>query len=308
MFPYHLVSSSPWPLLMSLSALIFAIAFVHYVGSLYVGLYVGSLILFGLFSLAIILAAWFRDLLPSLLAGSHPRIVQLALIYGFILFLLSEIFLFFSFFWAYFYSALIPSIELGLWPPIGVESLDPWSIPLMGTLILLSSGATATLAHYGSLSGDKALVLFALLITILLGIGFIALQLNEYLLSGFSIADSLFGSAFYLLFLAAILTAISFDLFSTAHHLALEFALWYWHLVDAVWLIPFIGALLIVVFLSYYSLPSLPIVWALILPMVSLCPIDIGFYSYLYLNQLIVLLNPMALWLSSRFETHFFTN
>lgn len=285
MFPYHLVSSSPWPLLMSLSALIFAIAFVHYLGSLYVGLYVGSLILFGLFSLAIILAAWFRDLLPSLLAGSHPRIVQLALIYGFILFLLSEIFLFFSFFWAYFYSALIPSIELGLWPPIGVESLDPWSIPLMGTLILLSSGATATLAHYGSLSGDKALVLFALLITILLGIGFIALQLNEYLLSGFSIADSLFGSAFYLttglhgihviigfLFLAAILTAISFDLFSTAHHLALEFALWYWHLVDAVWLL---------VFLSYYSLPS-------ILPCIGCYPSLIGAKSMGYLS----IMNP----------------
>jgi heme/copper-type cytochrome/quinol oxidase subunit 3 len=131
----------------------------------------------------------------------------------------------------------------------------------MGTLLLLSSGATATLAHYGSLSGDKALLLFGLLITILLGIGFLALQLNEYLQSGFSIADSLFGSAFYLttglhgihviigfLFLAAILTAISYDLFTTAHHLGLEFALWYWHLVDAVWLL---------VFLSYYSLPSL---------------------------------------------------
>jgi heme/copper-type cytochrome/quinol oxidase subunit 3 len=170
---------------MSLSALIFAIAFLS--SDLF-------LILFGFFTLAIILAAWFRDLLPSLLAGSHPWIVQFALIYGFILFLLSEIFLFFSFFWAYFNSALIPGIELGLWPPIGVESIDPWSIPLMGTLILLSSGATATLAHYGSLSGDKALVLFGLLITILLGIGFIALQLNEYLLSGFSIADSLFHS------------------------------------------------------------------------------------------------------------------
>ena len=155
----------------------------------------------------------------------------------------------------------------------------------MGTLILLSSGATATLAHYGSLSGDKALVLFALLITILLGIGFIALQLNEYLLSGFSIADSLFGSAFYLttglhgihviigfLFLAAILTAISFDLFSTAHHLALEFALWYWHLVDAVWLL---------VFLSYYSLPS-------ILPCIGCYPSLIGAKSMGYLS----IMNP----------------
>ena len=167
MFPYHLVSSSPWPLLMSLSAFIFAIGFLS-----------SNLLLFLLafFCIALILVAWFRDLIPSLLAGSHPRVVQLALIYGFILFLLSEIFLFFSFFWAYFHSAFIPSIELGLWPPIGVESLDPWSIPLMGTLILLSSGATATLAHYGSISGDKALVLFGLFLTILLAIAFLALQ------------------------------------------------------------------------------------------------------------------------------------
>lgn len=261
MFPYHLVSSSPWPLLMSLSAFIFAIFAICLVNaSLASNASFSSFLLLAFLIFLSLLLAWFRDLIASLLAGSHPRIVQLALIYGFILFLISEIFLFFSFFWAYFNSALIPGIELGSWPPIGVESLDPWSIPLMGTLMLLSSGATATLAHYGSLSGDKALLLFGLLITILLGIGFLALQLNEYLQSGFSIADSLFGSAFYLttglhgihviigfLFLAAILTAISYDLFTTAHHLALEFALWYWHLVDAVWLL---------VFLCYYSLPS----------------------------------------------------
>ena len=163
--------------------------------------------------------------------------------------------LFFSLFWGYFHSSLSPAIELGgIWPPTGIKSIDPWSIPLLGSLILVSSGFTITLAHHSTRYGNKDLTLIGFFITILLGFLFVFFQITEYSLSEYTFSDSVFGSIFYLttglhglhviigvLFLFVIFIRLILDQITIEHHLGLEFSIYYWHLVDLVWFFVFIS-------------------------------------------------------------------
>ena len=88
--------------------------------------------------------------------GHHTFAVQKGLSLGFVLFVISEIFFFISIFWAFFHSSLSPTVELGAhWPPAGIETLNPWEVPLLNTVILLSSGATVTYDHYRIIKGKR---------------------------------------------------------------------------------------------------------------------------------------------------------
>ena len=162
--------------------------------------------------------------------------------------------LFFSFFWAFFHSSLAPSIELGaIWPPVGIKTIETWSVPLLGSCILLASGFVLTISHHAIVLGNKHLTLVSLFFTILLGATFLFFQFNEYRFGGFTISDSVFGSVFYfltglhglhviagVLFLFFCWLRLYFDHFTTEHFLGFDFAIWYWHLVDVVWLFLFI--------------------------------------------------------------------
>lgn len=95
-------------------------------------------------------------------------------------------------------SALSPNIELGAqWPPMGINGINPFELPLLNTIILLSSGVLVTYAHHSIIQGNRKGALYGLVYTILLAILFTALQGIEYTVSSFTISDGIYGSCFY---------------------------------------------------------------------------------------------------------------
>ena len=117
---------------------------------------------------------------------------------GIVLFILSEVIFFFAFFWAYFHSSLSPTLELGsTWPPKGVIPINPFDVPLLNTTVLLRRGATITWAHITLIERKVLQTQLAITITVLLGLYFTLLQAIEYVLAPFAIADSVYGSTFY---------------------------------------------------------------------------------------------------------------
>jgi cytochrome c oxidase subunit 3 len=199
---------------------------------------------------------WFRDVVrESAYEGSHSVHVQDGLRLGVILFIVSEVLFFFSFFWAYFHSSLVPTIDIAsVWPPVGIQPLNPWEVPLLNTVILLSSGVTVTWTHHSLVAGERIQRIQSLALTILLGLFFTLLQYLEYVEAAFSISDSVYGSTFYMatgfhgihVIVGTTLLFVSFlrllnTEYSSEHHFGFEAAAWYWHFVDVVWLFLFIS-------------------------------------------------------------------
>ncbi len=251
-YPYHLVDLSPWPVLVSfslLSLLLGAVMFLHGFN------YGGTLLTLGFILTAAGMTLWFRDVVvESVYIGAHTLQVQKGLMIGFILFIISEVMVFFSVFWTFFHSALSPTIELGSsWPPLGFESIDPFGVPLINTILLLSSGAFVTWSHHSLISGIRNDAINGLIVTILLAVIFTGLQGMEYADAPFTITDSVYGSVFYAstglhgahviigtLFLIVCLIRLINYHYTSTHHLGYESAILYFHMVDVVWLFLFI--------------------------------------------------------------------
>uniref|UniRef100_A0AB38ZGF1 Cytochrome c oxidase subunit 3 n=1 Tax=Lucanus liuyei TaxID=2952596 RepID=A0AB38ZGF1_9SCAR len=249
--PYHLVDVSPWPILGALSAMISMVGIIKWFHMFNV-----NLMLLGLSITSLIMYQWWRDISrESTFQGLHTFRVTMGLRWGMILFITSEVFFFISFFWGFFHSSLAPSIELGMnWPPKGVIPFNPIEIPLLNTLILLSSGMTVTWAHHSLMENNFNQATQSLILTVILGIYFSVLQGYEYIEAPFTIADAAYGSTFFMAtgfhgihviigttFLLTCLTRHLNNHFSSIHHFGFEAAAWYWHFVDVVWLFLYIS-------------------------------------------------------------------
>ena len=255
---YHLVPLSPWPLVGSASAFVMAVGAITWMKALSpLGMYV---FFAGLIGVLYTMFSWWTDVVHEAQHGDHTRVVQISHRYGMILFIASEVMFFVAWFWAYFDIALYPhdAIEYartqaigGTWPPKGVEALDAWHFPLFNTLILLTSGTTITWAHHALLHSDRSAVKQGLILTIVLGVLFTCVQVWEYMHAPFPFASAM-GSNFFMptgfhgfhvfigtVFLIVCAARVFVGQFTEKQHLGFEFAAWYWHFVDVVWLFLF---------------------------------------------------------------------
>uniref|UniRef100_A0AAU8L1E2 Cytochrome c oxidase subunit 3 n=1 Tax=Bryozoa sp. TaxID=2813608 RepID=A0AAU8L1E2_9BILA len=243
MSAYHLTNPSPWPLTLSISVLGFVVGIIRLFQ-----FKSWFLVFFSGLCITLTLSLWWRDVIRES-NGHHTSSVTKLLSLGMILYIVSEVMFFAGFFGSFFWLSLTPSVELGGWPPMNINPLNPYSIPLLNTLVLLSSGVSVTLTHVSILGGNLKLSKLSLNLTIFLGVYFTFLQLMEYYETSFTMADSVYGSLFFLLtgfhgihvfmgtvFLIVCSKRLYGNEFSTGHHLGFLMAAWYWHFVDVIWL------------------------------------------------------------------------
>ena len=247
---YHLVDPSPWPALGSLSMFVLALGAIAWMRDWSFGwmMYVGfAMVAYTMF-------VWWRDVTKEATHdGHHTPVVQLHHRYGVILFIASEVMFFVAWFWAYFDASLFPKEAIGAaWPPADIETFNPWSIPLINTLILLLSGTTVTAAHHYLVEGDKEQTSNWLVVTVILGAIFTGFQAYEYMHATFGFSGHIYGATFYMatgfhgahvligtIFLFVCLMRNRAGHFKPDHHFGFEAAAWYWHFVDVVWLFLF---------------------------------------------------------------------
>nr|QNV11643.1 cytochrome c oxidase subunit III [Platyptilia sp. DM741] len=248
--PFHLVDYSPWPLSGAIGTMTLVTGMVKWFHECNF-----SLMIIGYMIIILTMYQWWRDICrEGTFQGKHTILVSKGLRWGMILFIISEIFFFLSFFWAFFHNSLTPNIEIGMnWPPMGITPFNPFQIPLLNTVILISSGITVTWAHHALLKNNNSQMTQGIFITVMLGMYFSLLQLYEYIEAPFTIADSIYGSTFFMatgfhgihvligtMFLFICMIRHLNNHFSANHHFGFEAAAWYWHFVDVVWLFLYI--------------------------------------------------------------------
>ena len=247
--PYHLVDPSPWPLIGSAAAIALTFGMVQYMHGH--GLW---WIAPGAVVLLVTLFLWWMDVVnEGEHQGHHTGVVQIGLRYGMALFIASEVMFFAAFFWAFFDASLFPKQAIGgVWPPEGIMTFDPFSLPLLNTLILLTSGCTVTWAHHALREGDRKALVQGLAFTVALGLLFTAVQAYEYAHAPYGFTQTVFASTFFMAtgfhgfhvivgttFLIVCLVRSIKGHFTPEHHFGFEAAAWYWHFVDVVWLFLF---------------------------------------------------------------------
>jgi cytochrome c oxidase subunit 3 len=251
--PFHLVSPSPWPIFTALNLLSLTTSGVLTMHGFHLAY---NFFFCALIGVVYSMGLWFRDIISEgTYMGNHTLAVQRGINIGVALFIVSEVMFFLAIFWTFFHSALSPNVELGSqWPPIGIQAINPFELPLLNTVILLSSGVTVTYAHHCLIQGSRSGALYGLIYTIILAIIFTSLQGIEYSVSSFTISDGAFGSCFYFgtgfhglhVIIGTIFLSVGFWRLlayhlTENHHLGLEAGILYWHFVDVVWLFLYVS-------------------------------------------------------------------
>ncbi len=251
---YHILPPSVWPLITGLSVFVMlfgAVIWMDSSDSPY-------MFLMGLAGVLYCMYAWWADVIVESHQGDHTPVVVIGLRYGFIMFIMSEVMFFAAWFWSFFKHAMYPmgpqspAID-GPFPPPGIETFDPWHLPLINTLILLCSGAAATWAHHALVHDDnREDVKNGLLLAVLLGVLFTIFQAYEYSHAAFGLAGNIYGANFFMatgfhgfhvvigtIFLFVCYLRVRKGHFTAERHVGFEAAAWYWHFVDVVWLFLF---------------------------------------------------------------------
>jgi len=243
-----MVSPSTWPILMSICLYTLTTSGAL---SMHVFKDISTVFFSSLILVTYTMFLWFRDVIAeSTYQGHHTLAVQKGINIGVALFIISEVFFFLAIFWAYFHNAISPDVEIGAeWPPLGIQAINPFELPLLNTVILLSSGVVVTFAHHSLIKGNRSDTLNGLLFTIILAMIFTGFQGVEYTVSSFTISDGVYGSCFYFgtgfhglhvligtIFLLVGLIRVLLYHLTDNHHLGLEAGILYWHFVDIVWI------------------------------------------------------------------------
>ena len=271
---YYVPHGSHWPIVGSVA--LFCLTF-----GLAISLNGGSgvwLALLGAALLVVMLFGWFGAVVKESVSGIYNRQVDKSFRMGMSWFIFSEVMFFAAFFGALFYARalILPwlggegnnlSTNLLLWEgfenewpsngPAGLggeyQVMEAWGLPFWNTVILLTSGATITVAHHALKDGKRQVLNLALFATWALGFIFVFLQAVEYLHAyndlNLRMETGIYGSTFFMLtgfhgmhvtLGAIILVVIWFRClkghFEPHNHFAFEAAAWYWHFVDVVWL------------------------------------------------------------------------
>lgn len=246
--PFHIVDPSPWPFFTAMAAFVMLFGLALYMHFYSIGL---TMFRIGFILVCVVATLWWRDVIrEATYEGDHTSYVRTSLRMGMILFIVSEAMLFSAFFWAYFHSCLNPVPQIGsVWPPKGLEAINPLHVPLLNTLVLLNSGVFITYSHYSFLAGRLKDTIEGLVYTIALAIFFTFLQAFEYIEAPFTLSDGIYGSVFFLttglhgfhviigsIFLIVCLWRLIENHFTINSHVGFESAIWYWHFVDVVWI------------------------------------------------------------------------
>ncbi len=247
--PYHLVPPSPWPVTGSAAAFVLAVGGIQFMH--------GSppwLLLAGLGLVIFTMVGWWRTVIKeATVEKAHTSAVQTGLRLGMALFIASEVMFFVAFFWAFFFHGFQFNPSTEQWPPAGIETLNPWSLPFINTLILLSSGVTLMWGMKGLKKGNQSQLANGLALSVILGFLFLGLQIYEYGEATFAFTDGIYPSTFYMatgfhgfhVFVGAVFLAVCWFRARAGHfehhsNVGLQAAEWYWHFVDVVWIFLFI--------------------------------------------------------------------
>jgi len=276
---YYLPEPSHWPIVGSLALLVMASGAVMTMNKISMG---GTTLLAGLAILLFMMFGWFGQVIRESEAGTYNKQVDKSFRLGMSWFIFSEVLFFAAFFGALFYTRVLSVPWLGsgdtmaqLWPhfvaswpgaateggqlvsgPGDMPKFTPmgaWGIPAINTLLLLTSGATLTWAHWGLLKNNRTQLIIGLVLTIILAFSFIGLQAAEYHHAytelGLTLGAGIYGATFFMLtgfhgfhvmlgttMLIVILIRSMKGHFKPDAHFGFEGAAWYWHFVDVVWL------------------------------------------------------------------------